>query len=219
MRYYIDDEKITLEELKKRIKDTDLIPSRASLLDALDENIIALKKAGISSLADLRKAIKTKKSISLLADKTKIDLQYLTLLRREIEGYFPKSLPLKAFKWLPKNECKKFEDKGLKNSVLIYEGLNSEKKRTDLSNELKIDIQFLNTLFNLVDLSRIQWVSPLFARMLAAAEYKNPESIVKANAEKLYDELDRVNKANNFFKGKIGLRDTKRLIKAASYVS
>lgn len=218
MSYYIDDEKITLDELKKRIKDTDLIPSRTSLLNNLNENIIALQKAGISSLADLRKETRPAKGISLLADKTKIDMQYLTLLRREIEGYFPKPLPLKSFEWLPKNECKKIEAKGFKNSILIYEGLNTVKKRTDLSNEMKIDIQFLNTLFSLVDLTRIQWVSPLFSRMLLASGYENPESVAKANAEKLCNDLEQVNESNKFLKGKIGLRDIKRLVKAASYV-
>ena len=74
MGYYIDDEKITLDELGKRIKDTDLIPSRALLLDTLSENIIALQKSGILSLADFRKETKNAKSISLLADKTKICL-------------------------------------------------------------------------------------------------------------------------------------------------
>ena len=116
MSYYVDDGKITLDELKMRIKETDLVPSRVSLLDSLNENIIALQKAGISSLADLRKEIKTAKSISLLANKTKIDLQYLTLLRREIEAYFPKPLPVKSFDWLTKNARRKIEGKGLKNS-------------------------------------------------------------------------------------------------------
>ncbi len=218
MGYYIDDEKITLDALKNRIKDTDLIPSRASLLDNLNENILALQQADILSLADFRKETKHAKSISLLADKTKIDVHYLTLLRREVEGYFPKSVPLKAFEWLPKNECNKIEAQGLKNSVLIYEGLNTTKKRTELSNEIKINLQFLNSLFTLVNLTRIQWVSPVFARMLAAAGYEKPETIAKADAEKLCHEVDQVNKANMFFKGKIGLRDIKRLIKAASYV-
>lgn len=218
MSYYINDDKTTLDELKARIKDTDLIPSRAPLLNSIDEIFIALQKAGILTLADLRKETNSAKTISLLADKSKIELQYLSLLRREIEGYFPKPLPLKAFEWLPQIECKKIEAKGLKNSVLIYEGLNTANKRTDLSNELKIDIQFLNSLFNLVDLSRIQWVSPTFARMLLASGYENPETIAKANAEKLYNEVDQANKRNNFYKGKIGLRDIKRLIKAASYV-
>ena len=54
MGYYIDDERITLDELKKRIKDTDLIPSRASLLANLNENIMALQQADILSLADFR---------------------------------------------------------------------------------------------------------------------------------------------------------------------
>jgi hypothetical protein len=55
--------------------------------------------------------------------------------------------------------------------------------------------------------------------MLVCAGYTNVKMVSKANAEKLCGQLDRVNKENKFFKGKIGLRDIKRLIKSASYIS
>jgi hypothetical protein len=37
MAYYIDDEKVSLAELYQRIQCTDLVPSRASLLDDMKE--------------------------------------------------------------------------------------------------------------------------------------------------------------------------------------
>lgn len=83
---------------------------------------------------------------------------------------------------------------------------------------LGIDTQTINDLFCLVNLTRIQWISPLAARCLFSAGYNNVKKAAKANAEKMCNELDRINKEKGFFKGKIGLRDIRRLIKAAAYV-
>ena len=112
MAYYIDAEKVSLDDLRKRIKETDLVPSRISLLDDLNEKINKLKQQGFLSLADLRKELKNAKNITLLANKTELDSQYLTLLRREIEGYFPKASPIKSFDWLQKKEMKQLEENG-----------------------------------------------------------------------------------------------------------
>jgi hypothetical protein len=219
MSYYLDAEKITLEETKKRIQETDLIPSHAFLLEGLNENFEALQRSGIATLADLRKETKTAKRISSLADKTNIELHYLILLRRETGGYFPKPISIGSFDWLPKEECKRLEEMRLNDSVLLYEKLNTKEKRAAFCSEMKFDMEFLDLLFSLVELSRIQWVSPTIARMLIAAGFKSSKEIANADPEILYNSISQLNKEKSFYKMKIGLRDIKRLIKAADYVS
>jgi hypothetical protein len=54
--------------------------------------------------------------------------------------------------------------------------------------------------------------------MLLAAGYDSAKKVSEADAGELFKALDRVNKESKFFMGKLGLRDIKRLIKAASYV-
>ena len=218
MSYYLQAEKVSLDDLQTRIEETDLVPSRSSLLEDIKDKFEILKSIGISTLADLRKELKNSKKIPSFSKKTGIEEQYLALLRREIEGYFPKSIPLKSFDWLPKRELSKLEGEGYKNAALLFEALDSSKKREEIINTLKIDAKFIDLIYSLVDLTRIQWVNHTVARMLASAGYTNTKMVSKANAEKLCGQLDRVNKENKFFKGKIGLRDIKRLIKAASYV-
>jgi hypothetical protein len=112
----------------------------------------------------------------------------------------------------------KLEKKGYKNIVFLFDALESSKKRGEVVNTLEIDADFIDTIYSLVDLTRIQWVNPTVARMLVSVGYTNAEMVAKANVEDLCDKLDRVNKENKYFKGKIGLRDIKRLVKAASYV-
>ena len=42
MTYHMDAERVGLDELRKRIVETDLIPSRAALLDGITEKMRAL---------------------------------------------------------------------------------------------------------------------------------------------------------------------------------
>ena len=58
MSYYIDAEKVSLDDLQKRIEETDLIPSRAALLEKIKDKFSALKAQGILTLAYLRKELK-----------------------------------------------------------------------------------------------------------------------------------------------------------------
>jgi len=218
MAYHIDAEKINLDDLQKRIEATDLVPSRASLLDGLETKMKSLEKLGIVTLANLRNELKTAKRLESLAKSTGIGTEYLTLLRREVEGWFPKPSPLKDFDWLPKSEFVKLERKGIRDAAALYEATDSKSKRIEMAKSTGTDMTTLETLAQLVDLTRVQWVSPTTARMLLEAGCTGSAKLAKADADELYESLARVNAGNKFFKGKIGLRDVKRLILAANYV-
>lgn len=69
------------------------------------------------------------------------------------------------------------------------------------------------------DLSRVQWVSPTTARWLVEAQCESAADLAAYDADELSDALIRVNQDNRFFKGRIGLRDVRRLIQSASYVA
>jgi len=218
MTYYPQAEKVSLDDLRIRIEETDLVPSRSSLLENIQDKFKTLESHGISTLTDLRKELKNSKKIPSFSKKTGIEAQYLKLLRREIESYFPKAFPLKSFDWLPEKELSKLESKGYKNTALLFEALNSSKKREEIINTLGIDAKLIDSIYSLVDHTRIQWVNPTVARMLTSAGYANAKTVSRADAEELCGQLDEINKENKYFKGKIGLRDIKRLVKAASYV-
>jgi hypothetical protein len=218
MAYHINAEKVSLDDLRKRLEATDLVPSRASLLEGLDAKMKALEKQGIVTLADLRNELKTSKRLETLAKSTGIGTDYLTLLRREIEGWFPKPPLLKDFNWLPKSEIAKLERNGIRDAATLYEATDSKSKRTALAKSTGVDIVTLETLAQLVDLTRVQWTSPTAARMLLEAGCTSSAKLAQADADELCEELARVNAGDKYFKGKIGLRDVKRLIQAARYV-
>lgn len=217
MTYYSNAETISLNDLQKRIESTDLIPSRLPLLDQIGTKMKALEQQGITTLARLRNELKNPKRLEALANATGIDVQYLVLLRREIEGYFPKPCALKSFDWLPAAEIVKLERQGIADTAALYEATGSIQKRAELAQSSGVDAVTLEALAQLADLSRVQWVSPTFARMLVAAGYDSVAKLAQAGAEALYDALAQVNAGERFFKGKIGLRDVKRLIRAAQF--
>ncbi len=97
--------------------------------------------------------------------------------------------------------------------------MRNPKDVAALARSTSVDASILETLSQLVDLTRIQWVSPLVASMLLDAGYENAVEIAAADAEKLCDDLARMNAGNKYFKGKIGLRDIRRLVHAAGYLA
>ncbi len=218
MPYHIKAEEITLDGLKARIIETDLVPSRKMLLDDIDENFSKLERSGLKTMADFRKAAKTKKSTDALYKQTAIGVEYLTLLRREVESYFPKAFPLSDFTWLDPEGIAQLIESGYKNTALLFEAIEASGKDAVLK-AARTEPAFAAELHSLVCLTRIQWVSPLTAKMLFEAGYPDVKSIAEADAEKLSATIDAVNTANKYFKGKIGLRDVNRLVKSAGYIS
>ncbi len=217
MPYHIDAENVSLDDLRKRIEETDLVPSRRSLLDGIKPKFKTLEQQGFTTLAALRNKLKNAKHLGSFSTKTCIEEQYLILLRREINSYFPKPFALKHFDWLPGGEINKIEQSGIQNSAAFYEAAGSAKSRLELVDKSDMDGIVLETLFRLTDLTRVQWVSPTAARMLMEAGYDSVSKLATANEEDLHQALLQVNQDDRFFKGKIGLRDVKKLILSARY--
>ena len=212
MRYCFDAETISLTALKERIMSTDLVPSREPIKTGLDDVLAKLTGQGIQNLAMLRKELKDNKRLFAIADQTGIDKDYLALLRREVESYIPRAINLAEFDWIPTEEIAKLEASGNKTTADLFE--NPEKARA-----AGVPAEQMEHLLKCADLTRIQWVSPLTARMLLTVGYDTPASVAGAVPEKLDKGMQTVNTENAWFKGRIGLRDIKRLIDAARYVS
>jgi len=71
--YHIDAEKVSLDDLRKRIETTDLVPSRISLLENIRTRFKDLKAAGIATLADLRYELKNARRMEALSARINVD--------------------------------------------------------------------------------------------------------------------------------------------------
>lgn len=214
--YHIDECSIDLDALQDRLQSTDLIPSQEPLLDGLSEKFTSIKQAGVTSLADMRSALKTEKSLTLLSESTRVDASYLRLLKRTINGFMPKPRPLREMTWLGVDAVKRLKKLGIKNTQHIFEtacgGVAELASDTGMSQE---DAQ---ELLSISDLCRIQWVSPNFARALVAAGAADAAAVSAADPESFVEAIKKANRNAKFYKGEVGLRDVKRLVAAARYV-
>jgi hypothetical protein len=214
MRYHIDDEKLSLADLRQRITETDLVPSRACLLDDIEVKFAALEQQGILTLAGLRSELKNAKRLQALANRTGIDQQYLVLLRREVESYFPQPFKLVDFDWLPAEEIVKLAGHSIRTTAELY-----ETDANHLAQTAGVDQAVLAELVKLAGLTRVQWTNPTAARMLRKTGIESAEDLAAADADKLCETLRQINADGRFFKGNIGLRDVKRWVQSAGYVT
>ena len=216
MTYHLDPNLTDLSFLKKRLESTDLIPSQEPLLDGIDEKILSLQKNGINTFNDLLVGLKTANSLSSISKNTGINPDYLSLLRRVVSGFFAKPRPLKDIDWLDQEAVVKLNMIGVKDTKQFYEAVSADGP--DLARKSGMTPQVMMRLMEVSDLCRIQWVSPTFARVLAVAGFTSAEKVAQANPEALYEAVIKANEGARYYKGKVGLRDIKRLVVAASYV-
>lgn len=216
MSYYIDGHATDLDTLQERLQSTDLIPNQEPLLDGIVEKMASIKKAGVSSLADLRSALKTEESLTSLAGNSGVDASYLKLLRRVINGFFPKPRSLKDIDWLESDAINSLNKAGVKNTQHFFDAASAGLAR--LAKRIGIDQEDAQELQAISDLCRIQWVSPTFARVIVAAGVTNAAAFADAKPEELFARITKANGNAIFYKGKVGLRDIRRLVAAAAHV-
>ncbi len=143
----------------------------------------------------------------------------MILLRREIEGWIPKKIKIKELKTISKNTVEMLEKMDINTVDKIFNLWQIKNEKEKILKEFKNELNELETVFKMSDLSRIRWVSPVVAQILLELGYNNPKKISEANVKKLYKDFDKLNIEKGYFKGKIGLRDINRVISEAKYVS
>ena len=86
-QYHIDIEQYGLQRFKNNLKSRDLIPSRVTLKDGLDENFRVLELNGITNLKELIDTLKTKSKLERFAEETGLSVEYLTLYSFSMQNW------------------------------------------------------------------------------------------------------------------------------------
>ena len=165
-RYHIDPIGYSLVKLKTDLTSRKLIPSRLPLKEGLEEKFEKLNELGLNNLNDLISAIKTKSKIEEFSILSGIDYEYLNLLRREVNSYFPNPVPLNRFSGISPDHLESLSMIGIKNSRHLFEIFEDEESIKDLAEKTGIPFDVLYELAGLSDLVRAYGVGPAFARIL-----------------------------------------------------
>lgn len=218
MGYYIDLSNIPLDELKDKLKSSRLLPSQMILIDDIDRKFETLKAHGMENMFVLQLALKNKDKVNSFSKQTSLPVDYLTVLRREVNSYHPQARKLKDFAVLSSKTKKMLEDMGIKTTPQLYDKVVTKADRNNLKNELDVDDREMLILVKLCDVSRLRYVNPGFASLLVNSNYDTVEKIKNADFNELYENLMRVNENKKFYKGRINLKDMEFLVNDIKHV-
>lgn len=218
MGYYIDLEKISIDDYKTKIESAYLPPSRMILKEQLDERFGYFKSAGIQNLQELMHHLKKKDKLHTLQITGCFPGDYLTILLRELNSLLPKPNKIDEFSGISSDTIRSLEKVGIKNTQHLFNKVINADDRKNLSEQTGIPEPEILELTRLSDLSRIKWVGVSFARMLYDVGIDCVEKASKCNPEKLHAEINRINKEKQLYKGQIGLNDIRIFIEAAKDV-
>jgi hypothetical protein len=186
-QYHINLEEYSLQKFKRNLEVRDMIPSRVSLKDDLDERFSMLESAGITNLKELIEALKTKQKIEQFSKETGLSIQYLTLLNREAKSYLPNPVRLDKFPGISNTVIEKLGAVGIKNSHHMFNAAQDKVDRERLAQKSEIPIAILDELVGLSDLSRVYGVGPVFARMIYDVGIHSIRDFVRYTAEQFIE--------------------------------
>lgn len=218
MGYYIDLEKISIDEYQTKLVSAYLPPSRMMLKERLAERFGYFSSIGVKNLKELLQLLKKKDKLGALSKVECFSSDYLTILLRELNSILPKPNKIADFAGIPIDVVEKLGQIGIKTTVNLYERVITKTDRQLLANATGINYLQIEELTKLTDLSRIKWVGATYARMLYDLGVDTVEKVAKADPVDLHKRITQLNKEKGIFKGQIGLNDVKILVNAANEV-
>lgn len=217
MGYYFNLEKMGISKLREYMMRTELFPSHKLLLDNLEEKLDIIVSQGIDNTFQLKKSLKTKKNIAEFAEKTDIEVDYLTVLRRFINGLQIKPLDLAGFSIIDNSLLKKLLASGIKNTEQLYKQIEDFDDKMIFKKSFYIDDRTLELIAGIADISRLRYVGHSYAMILIEAGYDSIEKIKSADLMELHKLLTAVNNKRKYVKTNISLKDMKFLIEDEIY--
>lgn len=219
LAYYSDFSKMSIDNLKMKLTTGDLLKSRMSLREDIDSHFRLLMKAGVENTEELSDALKTKKSIEAFAVKTGVPVDYLTLLRREINSWQPKPRKIKSFPLLDQKIKTALQNNGITTTVAIYDHILTPLGRKALSVKTGLTEKQIVLVARMTDLCRLQYVNETFATLLVEAGYTTIQSVANADPDELQKKVNAIYKKQLLSKCTIGLNDMRYLIRLAKAAS
>ncbi len=219
MGFNIDLEKINMRMYEQLLLERSLVPSRMILKEHFDDYFKLLKQQKIPNVQALLKELKNKKNIKEMANKTKIPVEYLTILARETKSYIRSSIKLTKFPGLKARTSKLLAKVGIINTHQLFNEVLTPKSRKALASWAGIELDEVLMITKLTDLTRIRWVNHTFAYALYETGFDTLEKVATADPDELYEKVKKLNTERKFFPAHIGLKDMKRCIEAAQLLS
>ena len=216
MGYYIELDKITIDDYCKKLETRYLPPSRMILKDKMDERFDYFKNIGIKNVKGLIQLLRKKDKFAELSKVECFSGDYLPILLRELNSTLPKPNKISGFNFIANETINSLAKIGITNTEKLYDRVVKISDRQKLADSTEIKYQDILELTKLADLSRIKWVGVTYAKMLYDLGVDSVEKVSESDPIDLLARINQMIKEKNIFKGTIGLNDVKILIESAS---
>lgn len=215
MGYYIELNKISIDDYREKLRSAYLPPSRMILKERLDEPFNYFKGIGIKNVKELLQLLKKKDKFDELSKIDCLSGNYLEILLREINSILPKPNKISEFSGISQDSVSKLEKIGINTTEKLYDKVKTKLDRQKLAGSLGLNEETILELTKLADLSRIKWVGAAFARMLYEVETDTVNKVSKSDPVELHAKINQLNKAKGIYKAQIGLNDIRILVDVA----
>ena len=202
MKYNLDLSKISTQTYKELLKKQRLLPGRRILWHDIDDNFEKIEDNGINDLYELKRALSSVKKILSFEEKSGINAEYLTILKRELGTLEQKPVSLTAFPEVDMALIAKLNSDGIKTSKGYFESKSSGP----------------DELYCLCDLVRINGIGAAAARAFYEAGYQSLSDVAGANAGEMLEKVTAVNNSKHYYKAKLGEKDMQFCIDFASLI-
>lgn len=207
MTYTIDIKKISLEDYREILRHQDLLPSRKILQQDLDTNFEAILSLGVSNLHELKSSFSTPKKMDAISNQSKIPLDYLKILKRELGSLIQKPVPIKDFPDLSEDIIDKLKKAQIKSSKDFFEMYSTINDANEIVRNLNLSPAIIDELISLCTLVRINGVGAIAAKVFFEAGYKSLSDIINANPQEMLKKISDINSVKKYYKATLGVKD------------
>lgn len=219
MAYSIDLKKISISTYKKILENQFLLPSRKILHDNIEDNFNIIMDCEVNNLFELKSTLSTTKKLNIFSEKSGLNKDYLTILRREIGSIEPKSVNITEFPEVDNNFLLVLLQNNIKTSKDYYEFYELNTDINEISIKFNIPPEKPQELFCLCDLVRINGVGAIAAKSFFEAGYKSVSEIANTKAEEMLVRVSEVNDIKKYYKSKLGTKDMQFCIDFAKIIN
>jgi hypothetical protein len=205
--YYINLEEFSLERLKQHFQTREVLPARQVLKEDIEGRFRVLASMGITSLAGLIAALKTKPRIETFARESGLPRQYLIILGREARSYTPKLVYLRDILGVDREHVEGLAAVGIKHSKHLFERGRTVADREALSATTGVPPEGLLELVKLSDLARVRGMGPAFVRLFYEGGADTIENLSRWDPRELSRTLHALNQDRRITKVVPSLKD------------
>ncbi len=217
MSYTIDLKQISVLKYREILKNKNLLPGRKILLKEIDKNFKKIIDSGIDDLSVLKTNLSSAKKISSYSLETRISINYLTILKREIGSLEQKSINLCDFPDIKEEIIFLMSSGGIKTSKDFYKLYQKSDQNAYFANIMKNNDEF-HELFCLCNLVRINGVGAIAAKMIYGSGYEDIKAVANADPLEMLNKLSQINSIKHYYGAKLGSKDIEFMIYYAKFI-